>query len=407
LIQLSFWGVGVQCSEGLATFGALGCAAGVAWALARRQADWLEIGRGWWPILAYVLWAAIAPTAVGHWPTGAGIARTADWLLIPVAAFAFRTLAPRQRTIVGVACAAILLLSCAVAALQHFGIWPEPGAFSRLGWTRISFQRVYERAPGTTNRFMVGGLFFHRLKFAHVEGLAVLVALSWAFHTTGWLRAFTALVAGVGFISILMFPYARAAAVALVVTALATALLFQRRRVGVRIAAAAILVGFVAILASQRPLRERFLSAATDSGSGNRRAMLQTGFAAIRAHPMVGLGLGRFRPSLFAPPNAPEEVLTHPGKSHNQFVTVAAEAGLPGLLLFCLALAWLGSAMVLQRPEGAAGASALLFFVLLSLFHDPLYHSEFSMALMLTLGAALANKDDQLLAAARIPISRR
>ena len=320
----------MQCSEGLATFGALGCAAGVAWALARRQADWLEIGRGWWPILAYVLWAAIAPTAVGHWPTGAGIARTADWLLIPVAAFAFRTLAPRQRTIVGVACAAILLLSCAVAALQHFGIWPEPGAFSRLGWTRISFQRVYERAPGTTNRFMVGGLFFHRLKFAHVEGLAVLVALSWAFHTTGWLRAFTALVAGVGFISILMFPYARAAAVALVVTALATALLFQRRRVGVRIAAAAILVGFVAILASQRPLRERFLSAATDSGSGNRRAMLQTGFAAIRAHPMVGLGLGRFRPSLFAPPNAPEEVLTHPGKSHNQFVTVAAEAGLPG-----------------------------------------------------------------------------
>src|SRR5260370_743994 len=86
---------------------------------------------------------------------------------------------------------------------------------------------------------MVGGLLFRRLKFAHVEGLAVLVALSWSFHTVGWLRVLSASIAAIGFVSILTFPYARAASVALVVTALATALWLQWRRVGVRIAAAA------------------------------------------------------------------------------------------------------------------------------------------------------------------------
>jgi O-antigen ligase len=409
LIQLSFWGVGVQFSEGLATFGLIGCVAGVAWALSNTGggSSWTEVAKGWWPILALLCWWLIAPALSGRWPTGAGLARAADWLTIPIAAFAFRSLEPRQRTIFALACGGMLLLSCGIAALQHFGAWPEPAAFSRLGWTRIPFQRVYERAPGTTDRFMVGGLFFHRLKFAHVEGLAVLVALSWAFHTEGWLRLFSASLAAIGLVSVLVFPYARAAAVALVLTALASALWLQWRRTGVRVAAAAIAVGFAIILASQRPLRERFLSAATDSGSGNRRGMLQAGFAAVRAHPIVGIGLGQFRPSKFAPPNAPEEVLIHPGKAHNQFVTVAAEAGIPALLLFCLVLAWLGSAMELRRPEGAAGASALLFFVLLSLFHDPLYHGEFSMALMLTLGSALTYKEDALLAMARIPMSRR
>ncbi len=409
MVQLSFWGVGVQVSEGLATIGLIGCVVGVVWALgqAGRGPSWPEIGRGWWPNLALVGWCLIAPILVGRWPTGAGLARTADWLGIPIAAFAFRILGPRQRTIFGLACGGMLLLSCGFAALQHFGFWPEPAAFSRLGWTRIPFQRVYERAPGSTDRFMVGGLFFHRLKFAHVEGLAVLVALSWSFHTVGWLRVFSASIAAIGFVSILTFPYARAASVALVVTALATALWLQWRRVGVRIAAAAMVVGLAVLLASQRPLRDRFLSAATDTGSGNRRGMLAAGFAAIRAHPIVGVGLGRFRPSKFAPPNAPEEVLTHPGRSHNQFVTVAAEAGIPALLLFCFVLAWLGSTIELRRPEGAAGASALLFFVLLSLLHDPLYHGEFSMALILTLGAAVTYKEDPFLAAARIPMSRR
>ena len=108
----------------------IGCVAGVAWALwhAGGGPSWTEVANGWWPILALVCWWLIAPALSGRWPTGAGLARVADWLTIPIAAFAFRALGPRQRTIVGLACGGMLLLTCGIAALQHFGAWPEPAA---------------------------------------------------------------------------------------------------------------------------------------------------------------------------------------------------------------------------------------------------------------------------------------
>src|SRR5262249_61695687 len=112
--------------------GGVGGAGGWPGGVARARPVGGERGRGWWRITASVLWAALAPAAAGHWPTGAGIARSADWLGIPVAAFAFRTLAPRQRAMVGGGCGAILLLSCAGGALPPFGLWPEAGAVSRV-----------------------------------------------------------------------------------------------------------------------------------------------------------------------------------------------------------------------------------------------------------------------------------
>src|SRR5262249_48364075 len=146
-------------------------------------------------------------------------------------------------------------------------------------------------------------------------------------------RVFALSVAALGFLAILAFPYARAAGVALTVSTVATVVLSYPRR-WAALAALALVLAASGLILLNAPLRGRFWSSPTPAGSGERAGLLTAGLNAVSSHPLVGIGLGRFRPSQFADPNSPEEVLEHPGKAHNQFVTLAAEMGLPGLLLF-------------------------------------------------------------------------
>jgi O-antigen ligase len=136
-------------------------------------------------------------------------------------------------------------------------------------------------------------------------------------------------------------------------------------------------------------VRARFLASATAEGSGERAALTQSGLNAIATSPLLGVGLGRFRPGLYLPEDAPAQARSHPGKAHDQFVTIAAEAGVPAVTLLLVALlGWLG--LGLRRlPEGALLVGAVALFVLLSVLHDPLFHVESSLALMLALGAGL------------------
>src|SRR5262249_57638826 len=92
--------------------------------------------------------------------------------------------------------------------------------------TRIPFWRVYEPVAQADGRFMAGGLLFHRLKFAHVGGLAVLASCVLGLAARGALRALGLACALIGFVSVLEFPYARAASVALLV-ALSVALILS------------------------------------------------------------------------------------------------------------------------------------------------------------------------------------
>lgn len=399
-IQLLLWAIGTQLDEAVASVGLVGCAVAVAVHGIGNRGSIGSSLRRWKILLAFVGWALLAPLCVGRVPTGAGVARIFDWVGVPIAAYALGAVTRTQRIWIAAIAGSVFLVSCAVAGLQHFGFWPSREIFAPLSWTRIGFQRVYERVPGSENRFMGGGLLFHRLKFAHVGGLAVLVSLVWAFRGQRELwRGYAAIVSGIGFLSVMFFPFARAAAVVLLLTATLTATWLAPRRRAVAILAVVILAISPLILIYNAPLRTRFILASSDSGSGNRVALAKAGLTAIRAHPVVGIGLGQFRPSKFAMPDAPADVLEHPGKAHNQFISMAAEMGVPGLGLFLLLLIWLALQMGITQPQGLAGISALVFFCLLSLFHDPLYHAEFSMALVLVLGAGMAQ--------ARIPISRR
>jgi O-antigen ligase len=355
--SVGLWACGVQLHEGLATAGAVATAL-----LVVASVPWKQ----WWPIVAWIGVALVLPLLGGHLPTGAGAARLCDWLLWPCAVVALARLSDVQRERIGAAVLVTTLLSCAAAGLQYLGVWPPLSAFAGLEWTKIPFNRMYESIPGT-DRFMAGGLMFHRLKFAHVTGLVAV----WAIATR---RPVAVGVGVIALLSVLVFPHARSGAFA---AALAVAfVVFEKRRllgVGVLLACALVVLAVPSV-------RERFATSVTGEGSGERVELWKTGLAAIADHPLTGVGAGRFKPAGYASATTPPIVVENMGKSHNQLLSMAAELGIPG------ALAFIAMGVLLRKR---LWLPAIVQFAALSLVHDPLFHETYGAALMLMLAAGL------------------
>ncbi|MBK7863502.1 MAG: O-antigen ligase family protein [Archangiaceae bacterium] len=345
-VALATWAVGVQLSELVAAVGCYGTAAVV---LTLERPTLADVKR-WWPLALFIGWGLIVPLLGGHAPTGSGVARLCDWLLLPVAAWAAAQLGERCRPVL-IAAAVTCALSCLAAALQYFGLWPPLEFFEGLPALKVPFERVYE--PTADGHFMAGGLLFHRLKFAHVTALVVLAAAS------RWREPRAAALALFGFVSVAVFPAARAAAGAL---ALAMSTLVKPRWVAVALIAVVAAAG----LWSRSP--------------GERVELLRGGLAAVEQHPLTGVGLGRFKPVDFSSSD-------NQGKAHNQALSIAAEGGIVHGLLFVALLVWLGR--LLFKANATAGLAALAFFALIAQLHDPLFHPVFAQALMLVLGGAL------------------
>jgi O-antigen ligase len=387
---LCLWSVGVQLNDGFASagmgltaFGLLGRTVHL-----RERPPVRALLRDWAPLWAFVAWALLAPTLAGKPPTPTGAARLLDWVGVPLAASALPLLTDRHRRELAWGAGAVFVLSCAVAGFQYFGLWPSEDAMARIAWTRIPYQRVYERVPGDELRFMGGGLLFHRLKFANVGGLCVLWVLGLGLKARGRARAAGVFAAAVGFLSVLAFPHARAASVALVASVGALLLLQLRKRLHAIAVGAALALVAAGTVAASPSLRQRFLSSNMGEGGGDRPYFVGAGLRAVREHPLTGMGPGRFRPGLYAVPDMPEHVLEHRGKSHNQFLSLATEIGVPGVALFAVLLVWLWRRLQ-TSAAGEVGRACLVFFVLVSALHDPLYHAESSLAVVLALGLAL------------------
>jgi O-antigen ligase len=163
----------------------------------------------------------------------------------------------------------------------------------------------------------------------------------------------------------------------------------QHRRRAVVVLGVLGLAGGV-LLVSFEPLRARFAAGLTDQGSGQRTQHLAAGLEAIRQHPFLGVGPGQFRPSRFGGPDMAEHVKDNPGKAHNQFVSIAAETGIPGALGFVALLGWLVVRARRANGDWVLTAGATAQFVVLSLVHDPLFQVPYSLALVLLLGLGLA-----------------
>jgi O-antigen ligase len=327
-------------------------------------------------------------------PKASAVARLGDWCAIPFAAYAASRVGRRGLRIIALAAGAALIASCVAAGLQSYGIWPNSTTMEHLSLGWVKAERVYEAVAGT-KRFMGGGLLFHRLKFAHITGLGVLVAIVLAARASErWERRVAGAVALAGFLSVAWFPFARAAFIDLALSAVLALLLAYPGRRLAWLGIVFVPLAVAGTLIASPGLRERMETSLTSESNGDRTALWSTGLAAVKAHPFTGLGAGRFRPGLFADASTPPDVVEHPGKSHDQFLTIAAETGLIGLALFLVMLVALLRAMDPGSAQAAIGKSCLAFFALLSLLHDPLYHAPFSMALALCLGLALQRPRD-------------
>jgi O-antigen ligase len=371
--------VGLSSNEGLCT---AGFAMVVLGALRDRRAwRWNE----WKPLWLWLLWALAGPVVLGHrMPTGTGLARLLDWAGVPAAAWGFSRLSAGARRRVLAAAAVTFLLSCLAAGLQHFGRWPSNEA---LAWTHLNWSRVYELAPGSTDRFLGGGLVAHRLKFAHF-GALVVVVLAVAGRVDRRIRAWAWASAAAGFVSLCVFPGARMAALSLTATLSLVGVLLARNRPRAILVAALFALATVGLMRSVTAVRNRFEATQQQGGDGDRSYIVRSGLEALRTHPVSGVGPGRFRIRDFASADAPSHVVDNPGKSHVQWLSVAAEQGLVGALLFA-AMLWSLARRSLRTRAGVAATGALVFFGLLGLAHDPLFQAPFSMGLALVVGAAL------------------
>jgi O-antigen ligase len=379
---LALWTVGVQWNEALASAG-LGLSVLVALLATRVPAPWKMLPH-WGAVLAFVGWCSLAPLLTGHPPTGAGQARILDWVALPAASVCLALLGRRSRTLLVVLSASALLVSVLVALLQHFGWWPQASAFRSLTWTRLPFERVYEPAPGSPGRFMAGGVLFHRLKFAHVSGFVVVWLLALAATLRSRALAFSG---AAGLAAILWLPHARAAAVAVLLAVLCTLWLVLQGR-GRRWLVGSLLVTTLAA-ALFPPLRHGLSSFANERPDGSRAFLLRSGLHALQTNPWTGIGLGRFRPGLYPEPGMPSEIQERRGKSHNQFLTLAAEAGVPAAFLFLLMLLMAFHSARGSSPEAAAARGSVVLLGALSMLHDPLFHAVVSMAAVLAIGLGL------------------
>ena len=137
----------------------------------------------------------------------------------------------------------------------------------------------------------------------------------------------------------LLISFSQSSFAALLVVAVAIAIVVWRWRALVAVALAAAVLGGVAVAQPQiRRSLQHHTSSGLNSATSGRSSLVANGVRIAAAHPVRGVGIGGFKRAYAA------RVKRLHGKknlstaaSHDTPVTVAAETGLPGLLLF----AWL------------------------------------------------------------------
>jgi O-antigen ligase len=194
----------------------------------------------------------------------------------------------------------------------------------------------------------------------------------------------------------LLFSFSQTSFVALSVGVAAAAVVVWGRRALVAAGVLALLVA-VATLATPQ-VRDRVLDegqAGIDKVTSGRASLVGQGIRLAADHPLAGVGVGGFK-------QAYAERVELPGRdprkaaSHTTPVTIAAETGLPGLLLFCwlvvialyASLTGLGIGFT-SRVSFAVGLT-LLAIVVHSLFYAAFFEDPMTWVLLGLVGLAVS-----------------
>lgn len=250
-------------------------------------------------------------------------------------------------------------------------------------------------ANGIDNPFVnetvgiASGPFANRNHFALYLAIGCMVVSAWAFQHARW-RSWRG-VASLGlvllFLLMILITGSRAGAL-LGALALGIALLLSRAAIqgglgdrprGIFLALIAAVLGLIAIFVLISVAADRAVSIdrlfAADPGQDMRGRGLPTVLAMVREYFPFGSGLGGFDPVFRMHESFHLLKPTYFNHAHNDFIEVALDAGLPGLVLLAAALAWWARASV-RAWQGRdilprLGSAILLLVILASIVDYP------------------------------------
>ncbi len=394
---LAVWALGTAASEGLmqgAADATILFALGLV--LARRASLASELKA---PVLAgaaLALYQALSPllahlAGAPEWPPPGRWLQCLDTAAAPALALAAG---------VGVRWAAVELAlvagwtaSVALGLVQHLVRWDVP----LPPLLRLPVGRVHEVfAPEGQPRFAAGGFFFHRLRFAHgavaLLGPALGAALRAASARRRWLGAWLALLCALA----VYLSFARAALGAAVLVGVAAGVGLSRswaRRAG---------LGGVLLLCCAVALapgwRLRLGGAAENLLDGERAVARAAGWDLVRRHPVLGVGFGNYHAAALARSAETQLPAQLARDAHALWLTVWAETGLLGLLLWLTWQLLLARALWRRAVAGAWPAAGALLswgaFHALALVHHLPFHSGVHLTFALVWGVGLVHPGD-------------
>ncbi len=363
----------------LPLYGLVGAAAALlAWELARGDARVRELGPLALPLAALVSWFGLSLAWSDDVREGAV---TLAFFVLPFGLLAV-TLARLEWTRQTVqrlyAALAVLALVFAAIGLYQWAtrdVFWNPKVIVANAYQPELFYRVNSVFwdPSIYGRFLVVAL------------LATLVLV--LFGARG--RVLAATAAGTAVVWLGLFvSFSQSSFVALVAgTTVAALVLWGRRAAGAL--GAATLVGIVVVLATPQ-LRESLVDETPrglDDATSGRWGQVSEGLRIARDNPVVGVGLGGFK-QVFAERTGLRGEEPASAASHNTPVTVAAETGLPGLLL----LVWLAAAALvacfrragpsLEGRVALAAGACLTAIGVHSLFYNALFEDPTTWGLL-------------------------
>ena len=357
-----------------------GAAGLLAWQLLRGDRRARELGAVAWPLAAFVAWAGLSLLWSGDVREGA-IALLAFFLPFGLLAVAIARL-PWSRRGARLVFAQLLAMALAIATIGGYQWWTR-----EIFWNpKVEVGNAYAPFYRVNSVFWDPSMYGRFLVLAILAALVVVIAQPRGRDVLLLAATIAALWLG------LVVSFSQSSFTALVAGVLgAAAFMWGRRWLVGLAAAAAVLVSVGFATPSVRAELQRDLDRATSG----RSSLVSNGVRVAADHPVGGVGLGGFRRA-YADLTGLRGEEPRKAASHNTPVTVVAEQGVPGLLLF----AWvLGTALVVafrRASRSFAGRASLIVGLALmaiavhSLFYDAFIEDPFTWGL-LGLGAVVTS----------------
>jgi putative inorganic carbon (hco3(-)) transporter len=335
---------------------ALGAAGALLWDLVEGDERTRELGIAAWPLALYLVWIGLSVS----WSVnvhGAAIDLLAFYVPFTVIAISIARLpwvASRVRILYGELVAMALV-------------------FAAVGFYQYETRTIFENAKLNQSNifealFRVNSVFYDPSIYGRFLVVAMLATAVLIVRGRVSLRAGLAALA---FIAVawlgLLISFSQSSFAALLVAVLALAVVVWRWKSLFAVAAVLVVAAGIAVTQPriEHALRHHTVSGLNHATSG-RATLIAVGIKIARAHAVRGVGLGGFEHAYSKRTGKrPKQ-----SASHNTPVTVAAEEGVPGLLLFL----WLVGALLLAgyrridhatygRLALAAGLALLAIFV--------------------------------------------